>query len=412
MIIIYIAMIMFSTSIGNWIQRSPNRLRTLLTTILVNRGSVIIGSFFWLMILSQEDLVGSESVFVLPKNDALKHGIFAVAVTFGIIERLSSSGNLISMERDWVVTAAAPAGRPYDLTHLNAVMRRIDLTCKLMSPILISAVISSLDSVRIGVVFTALTSLISIPIEAVSAKRVWDGCPSLQVPKAIHAEIPVPVSETGKISWSSRLRQSLQGFEMYFSTSIWVPSFSLAMLHFNVMTWRATFITSMINMGYSLNAITWARAIGSLFEISSTVVTPRGIKYMGNNQHHRHLPGDDTDESEVGLIDGVDIGQEGRTITGLQRFGLWGVTWQMVATVGYLSSGDKSNANYGYSYLSLLLYGPYQLCERKEKVSRPSPGAWPKDHPSAPISAGVWFSSHFLQSPASEYGSMTLPLSS
>ncbi|KAI0136331.1 Ferroporti-1 [Xylariales sp. AK1849] len=328
MIIIYIAMILFSSSIGNWVQRTPNRLKTLLTTIVVNRGSVIIGSFFWLVILSQEDLVGSETTFVLPKNDAVKHLVFTVAVAFGIIERLSASGNLISMERDWVVTAAAPAGRPYDLTHLNAVMRRIDLTCKLISPLIISWVITAQNSPRIGVIFTALTSMISIPIEFISAKRVWDGCSALQVPKAVPPEAPVS-SPRGSVA---RIRQSFRGFEMYFSTIVWIPSFSLAMLHVNVMTWRATFITSMINMGYSLLTITIARTVGSLFEITSTIVTPRGIEYTGRPRLQRHIGADDEDELEVGLIDGVDTGHEGRTLTGLKRFGLWGVTWQLLAT--------------------------------------------------------------------------------
>ena len=159
MIIIYMAMIMFSSAIGSWVEQSPNRLRTLLTTVVANRGSVVLGSIFWLAILSHEDLVGKNAPFSLPMHNTIKGMIFTTAVSFGIVERLSSSGNLISMERDWVVAVAAPTGHPYDLTGLNAVMRRIDLVCKLISPILISAVVS-VTSVRFGVVFTGLTSLL------------------------------------------------------------------------------------------------------------------------------------------------------------------------------------------------------------------------------------------------------------
>ncbi|OTA54297.1 hypothetical protein K449DRAFT_297607, partial [Hypoxylon sp. EC38] len=312
MIIVYFAMILFSSSVGHWVEHSPNRLRTLLSTIICNRGSVILGSFFWILILSQEDLVEGEANFVLPKNAILKGIGFTVAVTLGIIERLSSSGNLISMERDWVVTVAAPAGHPYDLTHLNAVMRRIDLVCKLISPILISVVISALGSIRLGVIFTGLTSLVCIPIEVFSAKRVWNSSPLLQAP-----------------------RPYFHGFEMYFSTTVWVPSVALALLHFNMLTWRATFITYLINVGYSLNTITIARAIGSLFEITSTVITPRGIEYMGKTHHHGPSSLDDEgDESGVGLIAGTHEGnRDVQTLIGLQRFGLWGMSWQLVNTV-------------------------------------------------------------------------------
>ncbi|KAK7908087.1 Solute carrier family 40 member 1 [Apiospora marii] len=336
MIIIYLVMIILSGSIGSWVQNAPNRLRTLLTTIVVNRTSVIVGSFFWLLILSQEDLVRQETVFVLPKNDGLKHVIFVVAVTFGIIERLSSSGNLISMERDWVVTVAAPPGQPYDLTHLNAVMRRIDLACKLVSPILISAIISATDSVRIGVIYSALTSLISIPIETVSAKGVWNSSPVLRVPK-LKKEAPeaasVPASARA-MSWTSRVRQFFKGFEMYFSTAVWVPSVALVLLHFNMMTWRATFITYLINVGYSLNTITMARAVGSVFEISSTVATPLGIQYMNKAYRQHRSLADEEDELEVGLIEPDEQQQQhaadGQTLVGLQRVGLWGVSWQVV----------------------------------------------------------------------------------
>lgn len=336
MIIVYFAMILFSGSVGRWVEHSPSRLRTLLSTIICNRSSVIFGSFFWILILSQEDLVGDEAIFVLPRNTAIKGMGFTVAVMLGIIERLSSSGNLISMERDWVVTVAAPAGRPYDLTHLNAAMRRIDLVCKLVSPILISAVISALGSVRLGVVFTGLTSLLSIPIEVFSAKRVWNSSPLLQAPRAVAPPRPMSAMQTTSRSWLARTRRYFHGFEMYFSTSVWIPSVALALLHFNMLTWRATFITYLINVGYSLNIITAARAIGSVFEISSTVITPRGIDYMGKAHHHNHSSSgvDDDDESGVGLIAGDQGGNRDiQTMVGLQRFGLWGISWQIINTV-------------------------------------------------------------------------------
>ncbi|KAI1272725.1 Ferroportin1-domain-containing protein [Xylaria sp. FL0933] len=343
MIIIYTAMILLSSSVGHWVERSPDRLRTLISTICCNRVSVILGSFVWLLILSQENLLINDAPaatpphFALPRNDTLKGVTFAVAIAFGIVERLSASGNLISMERDWVVTVAGPVGHPYDLTNLNAVMRRIDLVCKLISPILISIIITATDSVRVGVLYTGLGSLVSIPIELLSAKRVWNSSAVLRAPKPI--PIPQPVQDSaagmaagrrGIASWSSKLRRYSQGLEMYFSTSVWMPSFALAMLHFNMLTWRATFITYLINVGYSLNVITVARAIGSVFEISSTIITPRGIVYLGKNVRHGATS---SDEASVSLMH--DESQEesttdAQTVIGLQRLGLWGISGQLI----------------------------------------------------------------------------------
>ncbi|KAK6864449.1 hypothetical protein PG995_000977 [Apiospora arundinis] len=122
---------------------------------------------------------------------------------------------------------------------------------------------------------------------------------------------------------------------MYFSTTVWLPSVALALLHFNMMTWRATFITYLINIGYTLPVITTARAVGSIFEISSTVATPLGIQYMGKAyQRHRSLTDEEDEELEVGLIEEDNDEQQhvvdGQTVVGLQRFGLWGVSWQVL----------------------------------------------------------------------------------
>ncbi|GAP82642.1 putative solute carrier family 40 (iron-regulated transporter) protein [Rosellinia necatrix] len=339
MIIIYIAMIVFSSFVGHWVERSPSRLRTLLSTIYCNRASVILGSFFWLLILSQENLLVGEGPaitpprFALPRNDTLKGIIFVVAVAFGIIERLSASANLISMERDWVVTVAGPIGHPYDLTNLNAVMRRIDLVCKLIAPILISIIISATGSIRIGVLYTGLTSFSSVPIELLSARRVWNGSAALQTPK------PLPSSGTEERvvdirPRSNRLHHYFKGFEMYFSSPVWIPSFALAMLHFNMLTWRATFITYLINTGYSLNVITIARAIGSILEISSTVITPWGVVYLGKIGRPSVVPGEGPGTRllyEEQWPEGST--NETETVIGLQRLGLWGISSQLINTV-------------------------------------------------------------------------------
>jgi len=351
MMILFIASILFSASVGHWVETSPNRLRTLRATILVNRGSVILGSIIWLLILSQENLVAREDnpsvYFVLGRNDILKGALFAVAICFGIIERLSASGNMISMERDWVVTLAAPAGHTYDLTHLNAVMRRIDLVCKLISPVVISAVISAVGSMRFGVVFTGLTSLVCLPIELLSAKRAWSGSKALQEPKLVPLARTLYATETttrtpGVLRWAT---EYIRRFGTYFSTSVWVPSLACSLLRYSMLTWRPTFITYLINIGYSLNFITLARAIGSVFEISSTVVTPMGVRYFGDKRDNRS---GSSEEAEAFIAPGDDgTGEEekaeARTLVGLQRCGFWGFFFQVLNLVSHSRTSRRGS---------------------------------------------------------------------
>ena len=152
---------------------------------------------------------------------------------------------------------------------------------------------------------------------------------------------------------------------MYFGTSVWIPSVALALLHFNMLTWRATFITSLINVGYSLNAITIARTVGSVFEISSTLVTPYGIVYLGKAQQRQHgsplaeeEEEEEEDEAGVGLIGGNkdddddDENLDAQTIVGLTRFGLWGFTWQLINMVRFFLTITQSKECFCFPHTS------------------------------------------------------------
>ena len=251
----------------------------------------------------------------------------------------------MSMERDWVVVASSRAGEPYDLTHMNAVMRRIDLICKLIAPILISIIISATNT-RIGVIVVGGMSASSWAVEMLSARHVWKKNPRLQELKILPGA-ERPASRASNLSMRSNsiwytvkqgLSRYIQDFRNYFCSSVWIPSLSLSLLHLSALSYGATFITFLLSAGFSLDLITIARAVGSLVEISSTVVTPFGVNVLGRAKNHGRLGGlvIQRDEDRDALLD--EAGQrpreeEGRTITGLERLGLWGLCWQLLNLV-------------------------------------------------------------------------------
>jgi hypothetical protein len=110
------------------VDQAPNRLETLLSTISVNRISVIGASAIWFIIVGSSTGTMHEIMPDNPSTEAmpivLKGSLFALILLLGILENLSASGNMLSMERDWVVVASSPDGKAYDLTHLNSAMRR------------------------------------------------------------------------------------------------------------------------------------------------------------------------------------------------------------------------------------------------------------------------------------------------
>ncbi|TVY56040.1 Solute carrier family 40 member 2 [Lachnellula cervina] len=327
-----LASICFSSIVGRWVDHAPHRLKTLSSTISVNRISVISASVLWFFIVGSGNATQSTSSIT-------QDTMFGLILFLGVLETLSASGNMLSMERDFVVTAAGPDGQPYDLTHLNSVMRRIDLICKLIAPILISVIVSA-TSVQIGVVIVGAMSTASWGVELLCAKRVWDLNPRLRVLKTIEIEdstislqnLP-PSSSRHKISQA--LRRYGQDFENYFSSEVWIPSMSLSFLHISVLTYSATFITFLLNAGFSLDLITIARAAGSIVEISSTVVTPIGVHYLSKTKGHGRLRGagartnEDSEDSDVALLERYPE-QQTETEAGLERLGLWGISWQLL----------------------------------------------------------------------------------
>lgn len=310
--------------------------------------------------------------------------MFAVVLALGIFEKLSGSANLMSMERDWVTTVAAPDGHAYDLTRLNAAMRRIDLGCKLIAPVLTS-VITSAVGLRYGICTIGGMSAISWGIEVWSARNVWNENSSLQVPKTRHAEqslttqrsvdsatSTIPMALMRRQKFFTKAKTTMKAFKQdilkFFSTPIWIPSVALSMLHISVLTYNASFISYLLSAGLSLNLIAFARASGGVIEISSTVVAPVGVSYLGK---HRRRHGHDVDDEEA---EGALLEQEQNYTsrvcnveTGLERLGLWGITWQFLSLIPVVLALWSISSDPTLSKLSPLLARLFAFTESTPK---------------------------------------------
>jgi iron-regulated transporter 1 len=321
-----------------------------MSTISINRISVVCASTLWFFIVQGNDADGTRTLptssYVAVSPMLWKGVIFALIIAMGILEGLSAQGNMLSMERDWVVTAASPEGKPYDLTQLNSSMRRIDLICKLVAPIAISVLIST-TSLQIGVLIVGAMSSLSWAAEYLCARRVWQRNPRLKAAKVVlPRETDQNASPTGGASFFSRASRNLQtyarDFRMYFSSPVWIPSISLALLHISALAYNATFITYLLTVGFSLDVITIARAAGSVVEISSTVVTPVGIRYLGNPKTHGRYNNNNNNTEEQGeeaaeaLLETPRAEEEMKTEMGLERLGLWGLSFQLINLVRLL----------------------------------------------------------------------------
>lgn len=193
-----VAIILFASSLGRWVDHAPSRLRTLLTTVSVNRVVVIAACVCWAIIIRKEESEevatstssAVDSSSARPLMHRWKDTLFILILVLGILERLSRLANLISIERDWVPTMVAvsipESEKPgYDLSDLNAAMSRIDLICKLGSPIAISAFMSTTKSPRLGAVLLIGLNFLTWPFEYLTARQLWQGNELLQELKVV-----------------------------------------------------------------------------------------------------------------------------------------------------------------------------------------------------------------------------------
>lgn len=189
---------------------------------------------------------------LLPQNSnaiITKNLEFLAILALGVVEELSGKANMLSMERDWVPALRASDGLPYDLTHLNSVMRRIDLVCKLVAPVAISLVISK-TGVSTGAVVVAGMSAVSWGLEWFCARKVWFGSASLRLPKAVRTQEEPMVEQRWTMfrRVQKGLRRYAKDFKSYFSSTVWIPSMALSLLHFSALSYGAVFVTFLLNV--------------------------------------------------------------------------------------------------------------------------------------------------------------------
>ena len=246
---------------------------------------------------------------------APKRVCFAVALILGMVEKLSRGTNIISMERDWLPILAntsvdARHRVSYDLTHLNTMIRRIDMLCKLIAPLAVSTFVSKVESERLAAVVVALIGTLSLGPECWGARKVWDQNIRLRARKGSVDEIATrgdqswPMQPSYTKTRSVRLASNLYGkivnqvmdsirayvadFGYYFRTSVWIPSLCAAIPHASVLTFSGTMLTYLLNAGYSLNTITGAKASGAVFEMASTFIFPWAVGILSTS---KILPG-------------------------------------------------------------------------------------------------------------------------
>lgn len=181
----------------------------------------------------------------------------------------------------------------YTSSVLNARMRRIDLFCKLLAPLTISSI--ALASTLIAIWTLLAMNLLSVVVEYIFIAQVYKSVPVLRQPgtseteptSADPASCPSLTTETALQTATKWLKRAathalrFRSLPFYFRHSACLPSLSLAMLYFTVLSFSGQMITYLISVGYTSLYVGVARTVATCFELSATWVAPWMMKRIG-----------------------------------------------------------------------------------------------------------------------------------
>ena len=254
---------LLSSRLGSYID-SADRLSVVRLSIVGQRVAVSLscGLLFALVAVKR-----------LPDNVLVSYGSLTALSVLACIEKLSAIANTISVERDWVVVIAS--NDESSLRRINSLMRRIDLFCKLVAPLFVSAIDSASSKVAIVVigVMTTVTVLFEYPAMGVVHSHI----PRLQAPK--------PQGQPDSTS-SNGIRGTIKAIgrntAVYIAHPAFTPSFALALLYLTVLSFGGQMIIWLASTGVPSSIIGMLRSTAAVFELSATWLGPLVMSRVGS----------------------------------------------------------------------------------------------------------------------------------
>lgn len=304
-----LAVVSMGVTVGKWVDRTP-RLKVLQISLGTRNGSVVAAALALAILLLGQDF-GFETFA----------GLVILVNLFGGLSALSALATNIAVERDWVL-AVAEGQRIATLTELNSAMRGIDLTCKLMAPVLVGMIMSFV-SVLAAAILLCVWNIVSIGFEYYLLRCLYIESPELQQKRIVvdnsYEHVPNTAEESidpatdrlvsscvpednekanelvsnfhtthsSRTSWekvchwtSILHRRALelhfvQGFKVYAAQEMLLAAVALAMLYFTVLSFGSLMTAALSWRGTSSYILGLVRGFSALVGICATLAYPK-----------------------------------------------------------------------------------------------------------------------------------------
>lgn len=165
------AAIIFGASIGKWIDHTPRFTAATKALVIQNSSVVMCATVVCIMMNYLNDLKKNENQWIFQISQIS-------VIIFGAVAYLAGMASNICISKDWVVVIAK--GDREKLASFNAVCRRIDLTTKICSPLIVGCIMAQMSDF-IASVFIAVWNVVSMMLEYYLLRSIYKSTPELAI---------------------------------------------------------------------------------------------------------------------------------------------------------------------------------------------------------------------------------------
>ncbi|KAL3470141.1 Ferroporti-1 [Aspergillus californicus] len=240
---------LFAVALSSWLGSAVDRL---------DRLSAIRHSIIWQRIPVAMSCICLWALLKAP-SVWLSRALFVSLVLLAGVEKLAATANTVSVERDWV--------------YLNASMRRIDLFCKLVAPVVVS-LLDGLFSTRIAIWIVLGINVADVLVEYFAIAQVYRSVPQLDRSLERQDEEETTEERPFLQTISRHVRSTFAPWREYVKQPVFLASFALSLLYLTVLSFGPTMVTFLLHSGLSSLQVSGMRIGAVMAELSGTWAAP------------------------------------------------------------------------------------------------------------------------------------------
>eukprot|EP00047_Mylnosiga_fluctuans_P024533 m.163286 g.163286 ORF g.163286 m.163286 type:complete len:533 (+) comp9876_c0_seq8:24-1622(+) len=264
------AIVLLGSVVGHYVDTHA-RLSAVRWSVFLQNAAILVCMITTVSIISVGDTMSAGAYY------------FCIAVIMGTAAT-ADVGALIgtlAVERDWVKVVTA--GDSELLARTSAILRRIDLTCQLVAPLVVGLVMQFTGSATatgktMGALLIGGWNLVAMVPEYLLLIRVYNSYPALQAPKQ-----PTAVRAESSLL-QTMFRQFItlaRGWRVYFQQSCALAGVALALLYCTVLSFHTIMTAYLYYRGISESLLSVARGAGAITGVGATFIFPPLQRRLG-----------------------------------------------------------------------------------------------------------------------------------